>query len=74
MRPWVYKECIDGSITSDAYDYVNNLRTTGATEEECWSASQQVLLVLASLGLQDEVRKRRTPELNAMRALGRAQW
>jgi hypothetical protein len=75
MWPWVYKERIDGSIASDVHVYVNELRTMGAsTEEECWSASQRVSLVLASLGLQDAARKRRTADLNAMRALGKAQW
>jgi hypothetical protein len=65
LRPWVYKERSDGSIASDVHVYVDDLRTTGATEEECWSASQRVSSVLASLGLQDAARKRRAADLNA---------
>jgi hypothetical protein len=65
LRPWVYKERIDGSIARAVHVYVNDLRTTGATEAECWSASQRVSSVLASLGLQDVARKSRTADMNA---------
>ena len=64
-RPWVYKERKDGSIASDALVYVDDLRATGNTEQECWTASQRVSSVLASLGIQDATHKRRPPSLDA---------
>jgi hypothetical protein len=45
--------------------YVDDLRTTGTTERECWEASQRVSSVLVSLGIQDAARKRRLPNLDA---------
>jgi hypothetical protein len=64
-KPWVYKERKNGDVASDVHCYVNDLRTTGPSEQECWAASQRVSSVLASLGLQDAARKRRLPALNA---------
>jgi hypothetical protein len=64
-RPWVYKERKDGSIACDAHVYVDDLRTTGQSNLNCWMASQRVSSVLASLGIQDAARKRRLPSLDA---------
>jgi hypothetical protein len=64
-RPWVYKARKDGSIACDVHVYVDDLRTTGSTEKECWAASQRVSTVLASLGIQDAARKRRAARLDA---------
>lgn len=38
-RPWVFKQRADGSIASDVHVYVDDLRTTGESEAECWAAS-----------------------------------
>jgi hypothetical protein len=64
-RPWVHKERKDGSVASDAHVHVDDLRAAGDCERECWTASQRVSSVLASLGTQDAARKRRPPSLNA---------
>jgi hypothetical protein len=64
-QPWVYKRRNDGEIACDVHCYVDDLRTTGSTELECWTASQRVSSVLASLGIQDAARKRRLPQLDA---------
>jgi hypothetical protein len=64
-KPWVYKQKIDGKIACDVHVYVDDFRTTGTTEEECWMASQRVSSVLASLGIQDAARKRRLPRQDA---------
>jgi hypothetical protein len=37
----------------------------GPTECECWTASQRVSSILASLGLQDAARKRQLSKMNA---------
>jgi hypothetical protein len=40
-KPWVYKErkC-DGKIAADCLVYVDDLRSTGRSEEECWRATR----------------------------------
>jgi hypothetical protein len=60
-RPWVCKERADGSIACDVHVYVDDMRTAGSSEGECWRASQRVSATLASLGIQDAARKRRLP-------------
>ena len=62
--PWVYKERKDRSIASDTLVYLDDLRATGNTERECWTASQRVSSVLASLGIQDATRKQCPPSLD----------
>jgi hypothetical protein len=37
-RPWVHKERADGSIACDVHVYVDDMRTTGSSEGECWRA------------------------------------
>jgi hypothetical protein len=39
---WVRKEREDGSLAADYVCYVDDERTTGPTDEECWKASQRV--------------------------------
>jgi hypothetical protein len=64
-RPWVYKERADGSIACDVHVHVDDMRTAGSSEGECWRASQRVSATLASLGTQDAARKRRLLHLDA---------
>jgi hypothetical protein len=56
----VYKEreC-DGKITADCLIYVDDLRPTGPSEEECWRAMGWVGCHIKHHGLQDAARKRR---------------
>ena len=64
-KPWVYKERNDGSIARHVHICVNNLRTAGKSEKECWMVSQRVSSVLASLGIQGATHKRCLPDLDA---------
>jgi hypothetical protein len=59
-KPWAYKEreC-DGKIATDCLVYVDDLRPTGPSEEECWRATRRVGCQLNHHGLQDATRKRR---------------
>lgn len=41
--------------------YVDDLRTVGPSEDECWQVSRRVASILNSLGLQDAARKRGPP-------------
>ena len=61
--PWVFKAKEDGSVAADVHVHVDDIRCSGQTQVECWKASQRVLSVLASLGLQDAARKRRPPSV-----------
>jgi hypothetical protein len=60
-RPWVYKIRKDGTLSADLLSYVDDERTTGPTEAECWNASQWVSSKSAYSGIQDAARKRRPP-------------
>jgi hypothetical protein len=60
-KPWVCKIRSDGKVAADLHIYVDDLRITAPTEEDCWVASQRVSSILASLGIQDAARKRRYP-------------
>ena len=59
--PWVYKERKDGSIACDVFTYVDDLRPTGPTEEECWAATRRTGSIINHHGVQDASRKRRPP-------------
>lgn len=55
--PWVSKVCQDGStIASDFFSYVDDLRSVGALEEDCWLASRRVASRYIYLGIQDAAR------------------
>jgi hypothetical protein len=58
--PWVSKIRLgDNSITCDLVIFVDDLRVTGPTSQECWKAGQRSAQVLNHLGIQDAPRKRR---------------
>jgi hypothetical protein len=59
-KPWVYKEreC-DGKIAADCVVYVDYLRPTGPSKEECYRATRWVGCHINHRGLQDASRKRR---------------
>jgi hypothetical protein len=61
----VYKSREDGVIVDDVHCYVDDVRVTGPSEQECWQASQWVSFVLALLGIQDAMRKRLLGDLEA---------
>lgn len=60
-KPWVYKVRKDGTLAADLYIYIDDLRNTGPTYEECWEGAHQVCSRLTWFGLQDAPRKRRDP-------------
>jgi hypothetical protein len=59
--PWVFKTHSEGMLACDLFIYVDDSRTTGPTEEECWAASRQYGYTITYLGLQDAARKHREP-------------
>jgi hypothetical protein len=62
--PWVSKRrTSNGPLACDLFIYVDDCRTLGPSEQDCWLASQRVARVLNFLGLQDATRKRRGPSL-----------
>lgn len=61
-RPWVSKiRNSDGHIAADIMSYIDDLRSTGPSEEECWRASRRVASLCNHYGIQDAPRKRRAP-------------
>jgi hypothetical protein len=58
--PWVSKiRKGEKLIACDLVIFVDDLRVTGPTREECWKAGQRAAQILNHLGLQDAPRKRR---------------
>jgi len=62
-KPWAKIRFLDGKIACDIVIYVNDTRTIGNLEQECWDASHWVASVLNSLGLQEATRKRQGPSM-----------
>jgi hypothetical protein len=58
-KPRVYKIRKEGEIAGDLFTYIDDLRPTCPTEDECWAASHQVGSRLTWLGIQDAPRKKR---------------
>ncbi len=64
--PWVFKfHSQDGNIANDFFVYVDDVRTTGFSAEECWRCTRVVASQYNFLGLQDAARKRRGPSCDA---------
>ena len=58
--PWVWKiRSEDGKIAADLFIYVDDVRLTGSSAEECRQAGRRTASVANSLGIQDAARKRR---------------
>lgn len=60
-RPWVSKRRSDGTLASDFFSYVDDLRSTSPSLEEAWQVLQRISSILGYLGIQDAARKRRPP-------------
>jgi hypothetical protein len=58
-KPWVFKVRKDGTMASDLFIYIDDLRPTAPTKEECWDSAHQVCCRLTWFGIQDAPRKRR---------------
>jgi len=64
--PWLYKfRSADQRLACDFFVYVDDVRSTGSTYEECWAATRAVASKYNYLGLQDAARKRRAPSVTA---------
>ena len=62
MLPWVSKvRTADGALAADLFTYCDDLRLTGGSSSECWSAQQRVAGICSYLGIQDATRKHRPP-------------
>jgi hypothetical protein len=60
--PWVSKiRLTDGTIAADLFVYVDDARITGATKDDCCTATCQAGSIFNSLGIQEAARKRRWP-------------
>ena len=58
--PWVSKIRLDdGRIAADLFIYVDDVRLTGSSSDECREAGRQAASIANSLGIQDAARKRR---------------
>lgn len=61
-KAWVAKiRYDDGKTACDVFIYVDDVRTVGPMEPECWQVWRMVASKLNWLGLQDAARKRRPP-------------
>ncbi len=65
-RPWFCKfDSRINAIASDMVTYVDDLRTTGATQQRCRDVCHVVSTRFCYLGIQDALRKRADPSLVA---------
>jgi hypothetical protein len=62
--PWLSKVVTHDNhdhIAGDFASYIDDIRTSGVGEEECWQVSRRVASYCGFLGVQDAPRKRRSP-------------
>jgi len=59
--PWISKQTKDDLIACEVLDYVDDNRTTGPDYESVWRASTNLAKGYSYLGIQDAMRKRRSP-------------
>jgi len=60
-RPSVSKRRADGILAADMFQYVDDLRPVGPSEEDCRSATRRAASRCNRLGVQDASRKRKYP-------------
>jgi hypothetical protein len=62
--PWIYKyKDSEGRIAADLLIYIDDLRTTGSTEEEAWQVARRSVSICSYYHrtIHDAARKRRKP-------------
>jgi len=65
-QPWVYKYRVGpAQLANDFFVYVDDVRATGSTEEDCWRGTRAIASRCSYLGLQDAPCKRRGPSQEA---------
>ena len=58
-KPRVYRVRRDGkTMAADLFIYIDDVRNTAPSEEECWAGAHQVCCRLTWLGIQDAARKK----------------
>ena len=61
-HPWGYKWNSSQGTTAASFEiYVDDVRTSGDSEEQCVKASRRMSSICNYLGIQDAARKRRFP-------------
>ena len=61
-KPRVYRVREDGeTFAADLFIYIDDVRNTAPSEEECWRGAHQVCCRLTWLGIQDAPRKKNFP-------------
>ena len=63
--PWVAKVRSDGTLATEFFFYVDDVRITASGEEGVWEAIRRISSVSGYLGIQDAARKRRPPSTHA---------
>jgi hypothetical protein len=62
--PWLSKVVEDlpcERIAGDFFSYIDDIRSSGCSVDECWNVSRRVASYCGYLGIQDAPRKRRAP-------------
>ena len=63
-KPWVHKALIGGEIAANFQAYVDDLRATGPTKEDCWQVMRLIGMQAAEAGIQDVLQTRREVSQN----------
>ena len=64
--PWAYKLNLNYQKIAGAFVlFVDDMRVTGFTQENCWQCGRRLSSVLQMLGIQEAARKRKPPSLDA---------
>lgn len=59
--PWIAKMKADGSLATEFFIYVDDVRVTGGSEEDVWEPIRRLCSIFGYLDIQDAARKRRNP-------------
>jgi len=64
--PWIYKwDSNVKKIAGDFVIFVDDMRVTGHSMENCWQCGRRLSSYIQRLGIQEAARKRKPPSLNA---------
>ena len=63
-EPRVYKQTFNRTMVAEVIAYIDDLRTIGGLENNCWGVTRKFAAGLNWLGIQDIIRKRRASTQN----------
>ena len=64
--PWIFKwNPLVKKIAGDCVTFVDDMRVTGFSIENCWQCGRQSSAAMQHLGMQEAARKRKPPSLDA---------